>query len=293
MLQTFLDALVAGVAVGSVYALIAFGYNLIFATTGILNLAQGQILGLGIMLSYGLHVTLGWNALAALVAVVAVGAALGAVEETATVRFLRGRVREDGWLVTTLGAALIIQAGVLMYWGGTEQRYPPLVDRAGLQIGDVAVRPQTMIALGVAVALTAAFYAVNRYTKAGWALQAIAEDREAASLRGINVSRASWATFAAGAGISALAGWVIAPITFATTSLGFVLGLKGFVAMLLGGQGSPAGALAGGLILGIAEEMGKHFGPTGLGDLYGFILFSITLNFLPNGVFGGIAVRRA
>lgn len=292
-MHTFIDAVVAGVAVGSVYALIAFGYNLIFTTTGILNLAQGQILGLGIMLSYGLHVTLGWNAIAALLVVVAVGAALGATEQTVAVRFLRGRAREDGWLVTTLGAALIIQAGVLMYWGGTAERYPPLIERGGVRIGDVLVAPQTMIALGVAVALTIAFFMINRYTKAGWALQAIAEDREAASLRGINVSRAAWATFAAGAAISAMGGWVIAPITFATTSLGFVLGLKGFVAMLLGGQGSPAGALAGGLILGIAEEMGKHFGPTGLGDIYGFVLFSISLNFLPNGLFGGIALRRA
>jgi len=287
------DAVVAGIALGSVYALIAFGYSLIFSTVGILNLAQGQILGLGIMLSYGLRVTLGWNPLATLVVVLLAGALLGAGEETAAVRFLRGRARVDGWLVTTLGAALVIEGGLLLYWGGTPKGYPALFDYTGLQVSNVVVTPQTMVALGAAVALTVALWAVNRHTKAGWALQAIAEDREAAALRGINVRRATWTTFAAAAAVSCLAGWIIVPITKATTSLGFILGLKGFVAMLIGGQGSAAAALVGGLCLGIAEQIGTHFGPSGLGDIYGFVLMAIVINVRPAGIFSGAALRRA
>ena len=293
MLTKLVDAVVAGVGLGSVYALIAFGYSLIFTTTGILNLAQGQILGLGIMLSYGLRVTLGWNPLAVLVVVLLAGGLAGAGEEAVAVRLLRGRARIDGWLVTTLGASLVISGGLLLYWGGTPRPYPNLFDWTGVRLADVTVTPSVMVALTTALALTGALWAINRYTKAGWALQAIAEDREAASLRGIDVRRASMATFAAAAAISAVAGWIVVPITLATTSLGFVLGLKGFVAMLVGGQGSALGALVGGLVLGIGEQMGTHFGPSGLEDIYGFALLVIVINVRPDGIFAGTRLRRA
>jgi branched-chain amino acid transport system permease protein len=293
VVNKFIDAVVAGVGLGSVYALIAFGYSLIFSTMGILNLAQGQILGLGIMLSFGLRVTLGWNPLAVLAVVLLAGALVGAGEELVAVRFLRGRARVDGWLVTTLGAALIIEGGLLLYWGGTPKPYPALFSYTGLRIGDVVVSPQTLVALGTGLALTLGLWTVNRFTRAGWALQAIAEDREAAALRGINVRRATWATFAAAAAISSVAGWIIVPITKATTTLGFVLGLKGFVAMLIGGQGSAAAALVGGLCLGIAEQLGTHFGPSGIGDVYGFVLMAMVITVRPAGIFAGAAVRRA
>src|SRR4029077_5044204 len=205
MLTKLVDAVVAGVGLGSVYALIAFGYSLIFTTTGILNLAQGQILGLGIMLSYGLRVTLGWNPLAVLVVGIVAGGLVGVGEEAVAVRLLRGRARIDGWLVTTLGASLVISGGLLLYWGGTPRPYPDLFDFTGVRIADVTVTPSVMVALGTAVALTAALWAINRYTKAGWARRPIAEDREAAALRGIDVRRAAMATFAAAAAISAVA----------------------------------------------------------------------------------------
>lgn len=293
MLTRLVDAIVAGVGLGSVYALIAFGYSLIFRTTGILNLAQGQILGLGIMLSYGLRVTLGWNPLLVLVVVMLAGGLLGAGEETTAIRPLRGRARVDGWLVTSLGAGLVISGALLLYWGGTPRPYPDLFDYNGLRLLDVTVTPSVMVALGTALALTVALYLVTRFTRAGWALQAISEDREAASLRGIDVRRAAMATFAAGAAISAVAGWIVVPITKATPGLGFVLGLKGFVAMLIGGQGSPLGALVGGLVLGIGEQMGTHFGPSGLGDIYGFVLLVIVINVRPEGIFAGTRLRRA
>jgi branched-chain amino acid transport system permease protein len=293
VLSRLVDAIVIGVGLGSVYALVAFGYNLILGTMGILNLAQGQILGLGIMLSYALRVTLGWNPFLTLAVVLLVGALVGVAEESATVRFLRGRAREDGWLVTTLGAALVIQGALLLIWGGAQRTYPPLIEGTGPHLGDVPVRPQVMVALGAAVLLTLALAVVNRFTRAGAALAAIAEDREAAALRGIDVRRAAWTTFAAGAGISAGAGWVIAPITFATTSLGFTLGLQGFVAMIIGGQGRAAAALVGGLLLGIGESMGTHFGPGGLADVYGFVVLVAVVAVRPAGIFPRPQVRGA
>jgi branched-chain amino acid transport system permease protein len=288
-----IDAVVVGVGLGSVYALVAFGYSLILGTMGVLNLAQGQIVVLGIMLSYSLHVALGWSALVTLGAVVVAGAAVGVLEEAGAVRFVRARVREEGWLVSTLGAALVIQGALLIGWGGAQRPYPPLIGGTVAEIAGAAVRPQTLIALGSAVALTAALLIINRTTTAGIALQAIREDREAAAARGIDVRRAAWTTFAAGAAISAAAGWIIAPITFATTSLGIPLGLKGFVAMLVGGQGSAAGALTGGLLLGISEAMGTHFGPSGLTDVYGFALLTLVIAVRPSGVFAERSMRRA
>ena len=293
MLSRLVDAIVVGVGLGSVYALVAFGYNLILGTMGILNLAQGQILGLGIMLSYTLRVTLGWNPFLTLAVVVLAGALVGVAEETATIRFLRGRAREDGWLVTTLGAALVIQGALLLAWGGAQRNYPPLIEGTGPHLGDVPVRPQVIVAFAAALLLTLALAFVNRFTRAGAALAAIAEDREVAALRGIDVRRAAWTTFATGAAISAAAGWVIAPITFATTSLGFTLGLQGFVAMIIGGQGRAAAALVGGLLLGIGESLGTHFGPGGLADLYGFAVLVAVVAVRPAGIFPRPQVRAA
>lgn len=293
MATRLIDAAVVGIGLGSVYALVAFGYSLILGTVGILNLAQGQILAFGIMLSYAVHVSLGWNAFAALAVVLLAGAALGVLEDTVALRFLRGPAREDAWLVSTLGAALVLQGALLLIWGAAERPYPPLVDGSGPRIGDVAVHPQVMVAFGCALALTVAFAAINRFTRAGAVLQALAEDRELAELRCIDVRRARWATFAAGAAVSAAAGWIIAPITFATTSLGFPLALKGFVAMLVGGQGRPAAALVGGLLLGIAEAMGTHFGPSGYGDVYGFALLTLVIVVRPGGIFASPQARRA
>lgn len=292
MLTRLVDALVSGIGLGSVYALIAFGYSLVFSTLGILNLAQGQILGLGIMATYGLHAAVGLDPLTTLAVVVVLGALVGAGEEVVAIRWLRGKARVDGWLVTTLGVGLVIEGVLLLVWGGTPKPYPPLFTTT-LTVGDVTVTPQVLVALAAAITLTAAHAWVNRHSKAGWALQAIAEDREAAALRGIDVHRATWTTFAAAAAVSTLGGWIVVPITKATTTLGFVLGLKGFVAMLIGGQGNVAGPLVGGLALGLAEQLGTHFGPAGLGDIYGFVLLSVIVTVRPGGIFLGAALRRA
>lgn len=288
-----LDTVVVGIGVGSVYALVAFGYNLLLSTMGILNLAQGQILALGIMLSYSLHVTLGLNPWLTLAVVVAAAALVGTAEEVSAIRFLRGRLRDDAWLVSTLGAALVLQGALLLAWGGAQRPYPPLFGGTVARLGEVAVQPQTVVAVVAIVMLTVALGAINRFTTAGLAVRAIAEDREAAAARGIDVRLAARATFAAGAAISGAAGWVIAPITFATTSLGFPLGLKGFVAMLIGGQGSAAGALVGGWMLGVAEAAGTHFGPSGIRDVYGFAFMLLVLAVRPAGLLPAPRVRRA
>lgn len=287
------DTVVVGIGVGSVYALVAFGYNLLLSTMGILNLAQGQILALGIMLSYSLHVTLGLNPWLTLAVVVAAAALVGTVEEVTAIRFLRGRLRDDAWLVSTLGAALVLQGALLLAWGGAQRPYPPLFGGAAARVGGVAVQPQTIVAVVAIVLLTASLAAINRFTTAGLAVRAIAEDREAAAARGIDVRLAARATFAAGAAISGAAGWVIAPITFATTGLGFPLGLKGFVAMLIGGQGGAGGALLGGWLLGVAEAAGTHFGPSGIGDVYGFAFMLLVLAVRPAGLLPAPRVRRA
>lgn len=291
-LDRFFNITVGGLTNGAIYALLAMGYNVVFATTGILNFAHGELFMVGSMAGVFFFVSIGWPAAAAIVATVAVAAALGAFEERVAVRPATSKGHTAfGWVLSTLGFAIILRSGFALLMGPNIRAFPTIFPNERWDIGGVLISP-TQVSLVVLAIVTAiglnAFYARSL---TGRALGAIAQDPEAASLRGIPVNRLSLVSFAISAGIAAMAGFFAAPLTAAYATIGFVFALKGFVAAAVGGIPDIRGALIGGLLLGVIEAFGVDLIGAGYRDMTVFAVLLIMLAVRPAGLFGRESVR--
>lgn len=285
--EPYVSALVAGLGVGGVYALVAMGYNLVFRATGVFNLAQGQLLSYGALIGFTLWVTHGMPLLLALLAVTVAVAALGFIQERITVAPLaRAGSASMAWVITTLGASVALENIAQLAWGGDQHPVPPLVDLDAWRIGGATVQPANMLILVTALTVAAVLSAVTRYTRAGKTWSATAEDAEAARVRGINTRRVGAVSFAVAAAISGFAGFVVAPVTGASFDMGSSLTLAGFVAIAVGGFGSSGGALAGGLILGVVGSEAVLVLSAAWQDVVTLLILLLILAVRPNGLFG-------
>lgn len=278
-------ALWTGLTLGSVYTLIALGYNIVFVTTGVFNFAQAQLLILGTFVAYWTSVTLGWPALPAIVICVLICTVTSVLEERLAIRPLAGK-GFHGELVTTVGVTVVIEGVILKIWGPDPLRVPFFGWNSTWRLGDVAILPVEVLIIGVAVGASLGTYLWSRFSMVGLGSRATIEDRDAAMLRGVNVRRLSIGAFVVAGALAGLLGPIVGPKTFAVASLGFVLALKGFVALALGGFGSHVGALVGGVLLGLVEALaGRQLGA----DYQNVIVFAVLLVVLlarPTGLFG-------
>jgi branched-chain amino acid transport system permease protein len=291
-IERVLSLLVAGLTSGAIYALLAMGYNVIFATTGVLNFAHGELFMLGGMIGVWFFVDQGWPVVLAMIAAVLVAAALGALEERIAVRPATSKGHSAfGWVLSTLGFAIILRSGAALLLGPEIRPFPSVFPRTRWQFGDVIVTP-TQVSL-VVLALVAAV-ALHRFysgSTTGRALGAIAQDPEAAALRGLSVNRLSMLSFAIGSGLAALTGFFAGPITSAYPSIGFTFALKGFIAAAVGGIPEIRGALLGGLLLGVIEAFGVDLIGAGYRELVVFAVLLVMLGLRPAGIFGRESVR--
>jgi branched-chain amino acid transport system permease protein len=274
-----LQLLAAGVTVGSVYALVALGFNIIYNATGIINFAQGEFVVLGGLIFYSLlvvfHIPLG----VALVLAVAAVAIVGWLMERLAIRPLRGAPTVT-LIIATVGVSVILRGIAKLVWGPDALPVPAFSGERSLMLGGAAVNVQYLWVLG----LTAL-----EHTLAGKAMQACAINPEAARLVGINVSATVRLAFALSAALSALAGVVISPITFASYDGGVLLGLKGFCGAIIGGLGSGAGAVVGGLLIGLLENVTVGLAPQGYSgyqNAFSFVILLLVLFLRPGGLFG-------
>lgn len=282
-----------GLVLGSIYALVATGFTIAMVPTGVFNFAQGAIVVGGTFVTYQLLTVSGTPAGLALVLVVLVGAAAGLLCEVLTVRPLRwARGNVDNALVTTVGASTVIAGLIGVKWG-----YLPLqVTFPGPSgfvhfLGTVA-SPVQIFVVGTAIVATFVFEAFFRYTRRGQAALAVAEDRDPAMLRGVNVSRLSLVAFTVAGAFGGLVGYLIGPITYADAILATTIALYGFVAVALGGEGSFVGGLIGGLVVGLASTFATTYIGANYGDLAVLVLMLATLALRPKGL-GGAAVARS
>jgi branched-chain amino acid transport system permease protein len=265
--------LATGLVVGGVYALIGLGFVIVYGVTRIINFAQGEMVMLGALLMVTL-VGRGLPVLAAFVVTVVAVAAVGAVLERVAIHPLRS-APALAVLILTIGASIALRGAALIAWGtdpfalAAFSAGPPLH-----LLGAVLVR-QALWVLGVAAAVFLALWYFFQRTYAGTALRACAVNPRAARLMGIRVHRVSLLAFALAAGLGATAGAVIAPITYATYDMGLMLGLKGFVAAVLGGLVSPPGAIAGGFLLGILESFAAGLLSSGYKDAVAFVILIV------------------
>lgn len=280
----------SGLTVGAVYAMVALGFTLIFNASGVINFAQGEFVMLGGMTTVFLGAAGVPMPLAALLAValtVLVGLALWAFAiETA-----RGAGAVT-LIIITIGASIFLRGAAQVIFDKQFHSLPSISGDAPIRLAGAAVLPQALwVLFGGAVVVTLLWAFLER-TLWGKAVLATAANRLAAQLMGIDTSLVVGFSFGVSAAIGALAGVLVTPITLTSTDVGTLLALKGFAAAMLGGIGSPLGAVVGGLLVGLIEAFGAGLISSDYKDAFAFAVILAVLFFLPAGLFGRKSVER-
>ena len=283
--------LFSGLMTGSIYALVALGFNIIFSATGAINFAQGEFAMLGGMLAVAL---LQWTGLPLpLVFLLAVAAVtvIGALMERLTINPVRG-AEVLNLIIITIGASIVLKGGVMVTLGKNAAGLPAFSGEAPIRLLGATFPPQALWILGVALAVVVLLHLFFERTVLGKAMQAAAIDREAASLVGIRVGRMVLLSFVLGAGVGAVAGIIITPVTLTIYDAGTMLGLKGFAAAVLGGLGNTVGGIVGGVALGLMESLGAGLIASQFKDAIAFCLLLVLLFVRPTGLFGRAEAER-
>ncbi|MDQ3058664.1 MAG: branched-chain amino acid ABC transporter permease [Pseudomonadota bacterium] len=290
MLAQFLQFLFSGVTVGATYALAALGFTLIYNASNVINFAQGEFIMLGGMLAV-LFTQAGLPLPVALILAIIVPAIVGVVLEKVAIEPVKG-AETVTLIIITIGASLVIRGLVQVFLGKATHSLPAFSGDTPIEILGATLMPQSLWVLGVtALVVVALWYFFNR-TLQGKAMLATSFNRLAAELVGINTSWVLFMSFAMSAALGALGGILVTPITLTSYDAGIMLGLKGFVAAVVGGLGSGLGAVLGGLLVGVLEAMGAGYISSSYKDAMPFVLILLILFFKPRGLFGGKSTDR-
>ena len=290
-LELFLQYLLAGLTYGSIYAVVAIGFNIVYSASGVINFAQGEFVMLGGMIA-GSMARLLPLPLAVAVAVAAT-AAVGALVELVFVRWLV-RPTVLRLVVITIGVAILLREAALSIWGEGVRSLPYFTgdELSAFSFWGVRVSPQVLWVLGTTVATVALLRLFFGHTMLGWEMRACANNRDSAALCGIPTRRLLTLSFALAAAIGALAGCVVSPIAYTSYSVGGSLAVKGFTVAILGGLGNSSGALAAGLVLGVLESLSVSLWPTAYKDVVALTVLLGILSFRPSGLFGSREASR-
>jgi branched-chain amino acid transport system permease protein len=280
-----LQLLFTGIGVGSIYALVALGFALIYRATNVVNFAQGDFAMLGafsmVVLSIDLELPYWLSILIAL----ALLTAFGALFNLAVYYPLRNRSFLPV-IISTIGASILLENGVLATYGPRPQTLDSVFDLPGFSIGEVFFDTQYIVILVVAVAMVGLQYAFFERTLIGKKMQATSQDKEMASLLGIPVMTMIMITFMYSAMLGGLAGILVAPVLFVTVGMGSSIALKAFAASIIGGFGDVKGAIVGGLALGVIETFGAAYVSVPYKDAFAFLVLFVFLLVRPQGIYG-------
>jgi branched-chain amino acid transport system permease protein len=290
MSAPFLQFLLAGITIGAIYALVALGFSIIYNASQVINFAQGEFVMIGGMATVSLAGA-GWPLPAAIAGAVLLAAAIGLALEKFAVDTARGAPVVT-LIIITIGASILLRGIAALVWDKNVHALPAFSGDAPLAFGGATVVPQSLWVIGTTLGIVVLLGAFFGRTLLGKALLATSHNRVAAQLVGINVRHVLLASFGISAALGAIAGALVAPITFTSWDIGVMLGLKGFAAAILGGMGSGAGAVLGGLVLGIAEAMGAGYVSSAYKDAIAFIGILAVLFFLPGGLLGRRSADR-
>jgi branched-chain amino acid transport system permease protein len=282
--EALLQHLVNGLVLGGTYALLGIGLTLIFGLMNVVNFAHGEFYTLGAYVTFAALVLGGAPFLAALATAIAAGVALGALTERVLLRPLRGE-SIDSVMLVMIGLWIALQNGELLVWGGVAKSIPHPFPTAPLVLGPVSIAPLRLFVLAAALGLIAGAHLLIQRTRLGRAMRATFQDADTAALMGVRIGRIHTATFAIGSGLAAAAGALLGPIFLAYPSMGDLASLKAFSVVILGGLGNLWGATLGGLILGVAEELGAGYVSSGYRDAVGFVIIIAVLLLRPSGLF--------
>jgi branched-chain amino acid transport system permease protein len=284
----YVAGVAAGLSQGGLYALVAFGYNLVYQSSRIFNFAQGDLLTLGGLFAFTLITSHAWTPLIAVVPVVLAVGIVGFLQERITIAPLMRRRNNNSvsWLVTTLGASIVIENIAQITYGSNPLPVRQIVTGPPFHVFGAAISRGELLIIGVSVALAVVLEVTSRRTMIGRAWRAIAEDPLAASARGVPVRRVGTSAFVLAAAISGLGGFIAAPTTSAVYDAGALLSINGFVAIALGGFGSQFGALVGAFLLGITQQEAGLLINAGYQEVFSLAVLLLVLLLRPRGIFG-------
>lgn len=282
--------LASGLTAGSIYALVALGFSIIFNASRVINFAQGEFVMIGGMSAVSL-VAAGMPMPVAILGAVAIAAVVGLALE----RLAVGRAKNADivtLIIITIGASIFLRGLAQLVWDKNIHALAPLSGENPIAFLGATIVPQSLWVLGATVAVVIALSWFFRRTMLGKAMLATSYNPLAAQLVGIDIKKVLFASFGLAAGLGAVAGVLIAPITFTSYEVGIMLGLKGFAAAILGGLGSFPGAVVGGLLLGLLESLGAGYVSSAYKDVIAFVLILVVLFFRPDGILGAIKSER-
>lgn len=287
-----LQLIYSGIALGMIYAVIAFGYQLTFATSDTLNFGQGEALMLGALVGLSLVDTGGMNYWLAIPVVGVFGLFQGALVERVGVRPAIKLKSEFGWIMSTIALGIIFKNVAENIWGRDDLRFPSPLDESPIKLFGANVLPMELLVIGGALLMMVLVEFFNRKTIFGKAVVATFNDREAARLMGINTSMVITFSYALSSMTAAFAGILVAPLTLTGATMGSVLGLKAFAVAIIGGLTSGLGIVVGGILLGVAETTTGFYISTGYKDVPGLVLLLLVLAVRPAGLFGKSAIKK-
>ena len=284
--MNFLSNLISGLSLGSIYALIALGYTMVYGIAKMLNFAHGDIIMIGAFTVLTTVTTWGLPWYVGVIACVVVCVVLGVVIEKVAYKPLR-KANPLSVLITAIGVSYFLQSVALLIFGSGKQSFPQIINVAAFHYKDLTVKGDSIVTLIVTTVLMVALTLFINRTRMGKAMRAVSEDKEAAELMGISVNRTISITFAIGSALAAVAGiFYGSTYGFVDPYAGAMPGIKAFVAAVFGGIGSIPGAMLGGILLGLIENLSKAYISTDLADAIVFGILIVVLIVKPTGLLG-------
>jgi branched-chain amino acid transport system permease protein len=302
-MDVLLQQIVNGLVVGSVYALVALGYTMVYGILQLINFAHGEIVMTGALTAFtsattmsglvGIGIPPVLSLLISILLAMVVCAVVGMLIERAAYRPLRNAPRLAP-LITAIGVSILLQQIAILVWGRNYFSFPEIIPKAPINIGAITVTMNEIVILAASVALMSGLLWLVNNTKIGTAMRATAENQKVAGLMGIDINKIIAITFAIGSSLGAVAGVMVASnYGQAHYYMGFMLGLKAFTAAVMGGIGNLWGAMVGGLILGLVENVGLIFVRGDYKDIFAFVVLVLVLIFRPQGLIGEKVAERA
>ena len=288
----FLTTLISGLSLGSIYALIALGYTMVYGIAKMLNFAHGDVIMVGAFTVIVSVMMLGFPIWAGLLLSVVICTVLGMTIERVAYKPLR-KAEPLTVLITAIGVSYLLQNVALLIFGSTQKSFPKVFHVSSVHFGDVSMSGESVVTLAVTIVIMICLSLFINKTRAGKAMRAVSQDKEAAELMGISVNRTISLTFAIGSALAAVAGvFYGATYGFIGPFTGSMPGIKAFVAAVFGGIGSVPGAMVGGILLGVLESMSKAYISTELSDAIVFASLIVVLLVRPTGLFGKVIKEK-
>lgn len=288
-MMSFINYLISGISLGSVYAIIALGYTMVYGIAKMLNFAHGDVIMIGAFTVYTAASTMGMNPIAAVLLSIVVCTLLGMLIERVAYKPLRNAASPLAVLITAIGVSYLLQNIALLVFGANTKSFASVVTWKGISLADgqLNISGVTIVTIMACIVIMICLTLFIKKTKAGQAMRAVSEDKGAAQLMGINVNATIALTFAIGSGLAAIAGVLLcSAYPSLTPYTGAMPGIKAFVAAVFGGIGSIPGAMIGGILLGVIEILGKAYISQQLADAIVFAVLIIVLLFKPTGILG-------